>query len=440
MKSAILVILVFLSMAAAQQIPQQLTQQLIQQPAQQTVGNFVPDVILSTTSPFYVPAGFSSNVSLKAVNNGRDPVENVVIDVGSANNSVMVDGPTQRSLGSLVSGEERETRYTLYSSYETPPGTYYIPVNVSYLRHNRPFSYTTGLGVSVLSSQPVFYIDVLDSPIEVGVGGNVTIKVKNVGDYPVHNAYAMIKRPQPAAQGNATGTNVTQLLGGSASSGTSGDTESAMVIGSATVFIGDIAPEEQESISYTIVPDADLAPGTYSYEMQISYSPQSANQSVNQSYPFGILFVGKPSVYLSSIEIARSASGVTISGDANNVGSEQVKSVILEATEDEFFAPAYSGSTYYVGTMEPDDFIPFELGVISKKPNTGTYNYNISIRYLDSRNEEHTGLFAVTMPPMPPETEPRTEPSVLLIAVLISVIAIIVIVAIVIVRRRKRNE
>ncbi len=439
MKSAIILMLLFVSLVTAQQIPEQLTQQILQQPAQQESSDFVPDVVLSASLPFYVPAGYSVNVSLKAFNSGRSVVENVVVDMAQTNSSVFIEGSTQRALGSLKPGEEKEIRYTLYSSYETPPGTYYVPVKVSYLRHNRAFSYSTGIGVSVFSPQPVFSINILDKPLEVGIGGNVTVKITNAGRYPAYSAYATIRRAQQAPQENATASGAASLLGGTPTSGTSGSADNTMVAGSTTIFLGDIEPGEQKNVSYYIVPNADLEPGTYSYEMQISFYPQSANQSISFSYPFGILFVGRPSIYLSSIEISQSIDGITISGDANNVGSETVKSIILEATEDDYFAPAYSGSTYYVGTMEPDDFIPFELKVMNKKPNIGPSEYNISIRYLDSRNEERVELFTLTMPPKPPEAESSRGPSVLLWVALLFAIIVIAVAVIIILRRRKRN-
>lgn len=441
MKSAVLFVFLVLSLAAAQQVPEQLTQQLFQlPPTQQEGSNFVPDVVLFTSAPFYVPAGYYIDVSLKAVNTGRSSVESVMIDLGSANSTILVDGPTQRSLGSLKPGEEKTLGYSLYSSYETAPGTYYMPIKVSYLRHNRPFSYTTGVGVSVFSPQPVFSIEVLDRPLEVGIGGNITVNIKNAGSYPAYNAYATIRRAQTAQQQNPSSVDVTQLLSGTAPAGTSAVQDNSMVVGSAAVFLGDIKPGEQKSVNYTIVPDADLAPRTYAYEMQISFYPQSANQSIAFSYPFGMLFVGRPSIYLSSIEVSGSGGMVTISGDANNVGSEKVKSVILEATEDDLFAPAYSGFSYYVGTMEPDDFIPFELKVMNKEPNTEPHAYNITIRYLDSRNKEKIELFTITIPPQPTEVESNRGPSVFHLILVLLAIIIIAVVLFISVRRRKRNE
>ncbi|MDY6985681.1 MAG: hypothetical protein SVE93_04670 [Candidatus Thermoplasmatota archaeon] len=198
MKSAIILMLLFVSLVTAQQIPEQLPQQILQQPAQQESSDFVPDAVLSASLPLYVPAGYSVNVSLSALNSGRSTVENVVVDMAQTNSSVFIEGSTQRALGSLKPGEEKEIKYTLYSSYETPPGTYYVPVKVSYLRHNRPFSYSTGIGVSVFSPQPVFSIDIFDKPLEMGIGGNITVKITNAGRYPAYSAYATIRRAQQA--------------------------------------------------------------------------------------------------------------------------------------------------------------------------------------------------------------------------------------------------
>ena len=305
---------------------------------------------------------------------------------------------------------------------------------MSYLRHNRPFSYTTGVGVSVFSADPMFSVSVSDKPLQIGIGGEVRIEIRNIGNYTAYNTYATMRKGQ--TRENQTAQNTTQLLDMSGSATNVSEDANSMIAGSARTFLGDIKPGSSANANYTIVPEGDMSPGAYSYELELSLYPKSANQTIVQRYPIGIVFEGRPRVYLSSIEVSVADRNISISGDANNIGSEIVKYAVLETTENDLFAPAYSGSTYYVGTLEPDDFIPFELKAMSKASNTEPQDYDIRISYMDSRNREISELFTVTIPPQPPQTEGSDEPSYLRLVLLVVVIVIVVLL---ILWRRRRN-
>ena len=430
MKPLVFFAMVILSLASAQQID--LTQQLA--PTQQQGAPFVPDIILLSDSSFSVPSGYSNNISMRAVNRGNSQVENVIIDIPQVNSSVFVEGTTQKSLGALKPNEEKTFSYAISSSYETAAGNYFLPINVSYLRHNRPFSYTTGVGVSVFSADPMFSVSVSDKPLQIGIGGEVRIEIMNIGNYTAYNAYATMRKGQ--TQENGTAQNTTQLLDMSGGATNVSENANSMIAGSARIFLGDIKPGSSANVSYTIVPKGDMSPGAYTYELELSLYPKSANQSIVQRYPVGIIFEGRPRVYLSSIELSVADRNISISGDANNIGSEVVKYAVLETTENDLFVPAYSGSTYYVGTLEPDDFIPFELKAMSKASNTEPHDYDIRISYMDSRNREISELFTITIPPQPPQTEGNSEPSYLRLVLLIVVIAGVVLL---ILWRRRRN-
>jgi hypothetical protein len=430
MKLLVFFAMALLSLASAQQV--NLTQQLA--PTQQQSAPFVPDVILLSDSSFSVPGGYSNNISMRAVNRGNSQVENVVIDVPQINSSVFVEGTTQKSLGALSPGEEKTFSYVISSPYETAAGNYFLPINVSYLRHNRPFSYTTGVGVSVFSADPMFSVSVSDKPLQIGIGGEVRIEIRNIGNYTAYNTYATMRKGQ--TRENQTAQNTTQLLDMSGSATNVSEDANSMIAGSARTFLGDIKPGSSANANYTIVPEGDMSPGAYSYELELSLYPKSANQTIVQRYPIGIVFEGRPRVYLSSIEVSVADRNISISGDANNIGSEIVKYAVLETTENDLFAPAYSGSTYYVGTLEPDDFIPFELKAMSKASNTEPQDYDIRISYMDSRNREISELFTVTIPPQPPQTEGSDEPSYLRLVLLVVVIVIVVLL---ILWRRRRN-
>jgi hypothetical protein len=422
----------------AQQLPaQQLPTNQFTQTPQSNVTLMNPDVILFSEGNFVLIQGYSKEVFISVINVGKDRVENIVLNVEPpTNETIFVEGPTQRQIEALEPGERKDISYKIISNLETEIKPYFLPISVSYLRRNREFSYSTGIGISILSSSPLFSIEVESDPLELGIGGEVILDVTNIGDFPAHNVYVTLKRGVTQQEQNET-SNETAMMGLSIPETSSTQNVESMILGSASRYVGNLTPREKSSIVYDIVPGGDLKTGTYTYEAEISCYPSNSNKPIVYRYPIGFLFQGQPVVYLSSIEILNKGEEFVISGDANNIGSDVAKYVVIKSGENEFFAPAFSGSSYYVGTLEPDDFIPFEVGVLIKKQNPEPMDHEIKISYRDAQNRELMDTFVVTIPAQHILPEKKSGDRFGWIVLIVAILLIFAFVAFTLLRRKR---
>ena len=448
MKSSYLLILALIALISvnlfsiegiAQQLPtQQLPTNQFTQTPQGNVTLINPDVILFSEGNFVLLQGYSKEVFISVVNVGKDRVENIVLNVEPpANETIFVEGPTQRQIEALEPGERKDISYKIISNLETEVKPYFLPISVSYLRRNRELSYSTGIGISILSSSPLFSIEVESDPLELGIGGEVVLRVTNIGDFPAYNVYVTLKRGVTQQEQNETTNETASLIGLPTPETSSTQNVESMILGSASRYVGNLAPRENSSIIYDIVPSGDLKTGTYTYEAEISCYPSNSNEPIVYRYPIGFLFQGQPVVYLSSIEISPKGNEFVISGDANNIGSDVAKYVVVESGENEFFAPAFSGSNYYVGTLEPDDFIPFEVGVLIKKQNPEPMDHEIKISYRDAQNRELMDTFVVTIPAQHVLPEKESGDGFGWIMLIVAILLIFAFVAFTLLRRKR---
>ena len=111
--------------------------------------------------------------------------------------------------------------------------------------------------------------------------------------------------------------------------------------------------------------------------------------------------------------------------------------MVVESGENEFFAPAFSGSSYYVGALEPDDFIPFEVRVLIKKQNPEPMDHEIKISYRDAQNRELMDTFVVTIPAQHVLPEKESGDGFKWIVLIVAILLIFAFVAFTLLRRKR---
>ncbi|MEY7848751.1 hypothetical protein AB7C87_06050 [Natrarchaeobius sp. A-rgal3] len=66
-------------------------------------------------------------------------------------------------------------------------------------------------------------------------------------------------------------------------------------------------------------------------------------------------------VLLTGVETTRTAGGVTIRGDAANVGNTDTESVLVRIPDEGDVSPGSSGGDYFIGSIDASEFATFEL-------------------------------------------------------------------------------
>jgi len=64
---------------------------------------------------------------------------------------------------------------------------------------------------------------------------------------------------------------------------------------------------------------------------------------------------------LTSLDIKNTGSYYTITGDINNIGTNSARNVVISVEKDKDITPVQPDSSYFIGTLDSDDFSSFEL-------------------------------------------------------------------------------
>lgn len=82
-------------------------------------------------------------------------------------------------------------------------------------------------------------------------------------------------------------------------------------------------------------------------------------------------------VLLTSVEITQTATGVTLEGDASNIGGTDAGSVLVEVPDSADVRPVAPSGRYFVGDVETGEFATFEL-TVEAPPNASSVPVEIS--------------------------------------------------------------
>ncbi|QKQ98336.1 hypothetical protein GKQ38_02290 [Candidatus Nanohaloarchaea archaeon] len=142
-----------------------------------------------------------------------------------------------------------------------------------------------------------------------------------------------------------------------------GTSTPAVVSGTSGKRIGSIAPGETRTVSYTLHIDESAENGVYSIPISLKYENE-AGASLSKSETTGIVVGGKP-----QLEIGLNEDGAIDSGSTGTVtfrfinrGEGTAKFVKVEVLDGQNYS-IRSGSSVYLGDMNPDDYQTAEAEV-----------------------------------------------------------------------------
>lgn len=135
-------------------------------------------------------------------------------------------------------------------------------------------------------------------------------------------------------------------------------------------LLDDVAPDSNESVAFDIPSAVD---GTITYTATYTAAGDSHSTHLrDQSSVTG-------EIRLVSVDSTPSGTGVTIQGDAANLGSTTAESVLLSIATTENVAPAPPTGEYYVGEIEGSEFGTFEL---SASVQSNTDSIPVEVTYI----------------------------------------------------------
>jgi hypothetical protein len=156
------------------------------------------------------------------------------------------------------------------------------------------------------------------------------------------------------------------------------------------VAVGDMEPGDEEAVTYQLIIDGGLRAGQYPATLTLGYlDVDGMMQNDVESVTFSVR--GIVEFNLINVETMNANVGklMNLEADILLIGTESVKFVDVWVEEDQYFG-ATLGSREYLGAVDPDSPIPFDVHVLVRD-NTplGDYDLKLGLKYTDDLNKEH---------------------------------------------------
>jgi hypothetical protein len=260
----------------------------------------------------------------------------------------------------------------------TPPGTYEVPVSLSY-SYTRIVSYGGGqtefsessyrgdqtVTVRVVSA-PRFEVVDTQSTTQIGDRGEVRMTVENVGSEPARDARVSVA---------------------SSSDELSFGTESNR----ADSYVGRWAPGETKQVTYSLAATEDAIQREYSLTTTVDYTDTDGVRQTSEELVTGVTPLDEQSFSVSSLDSTlRVGQEGTISGTVTNEGPSTVYEPVLAVSGGsrnlDFTETEYALSTLAAG--ETAEF-SFEVDV-SDAASTGRQQFTFAVDYQNERGDDRT--------------------------------------------------
>ena len=121
-------------------------------------------------------------------------------------------------------------------------------------------------------------------------------------------------------------------------------------------FLFDVAPESNRTTTFDT---DDYASKTVRFVATYDAAGESHETEISVDLDDQTEIPGE--IRLTAIEAARSGSGVTIAGDAANLGGTDARSVLVSVGEADGVRPVSPSGEYFIGAIDASEFATFEL-------------------------------------------------------------------------------
>jgi hypothetical protein len=282
------------------------------------------------------------------VNNTGGVVNNLIVTT-PGNSSFSLEGETQETIGSIVSGASTNVTLNLISSSNAAIGQYTLPLIFTYQdASGNTTAQTLYVGpVSILDSSTQFRLTMNPlTPTEVGSEAVFQVTVENVGTNPL-SAIVDIN-----------------------------STTAFTPIGISRLYFDPIESGQSASQNVTLGISNSVTAGYY--ELPITVSLSSGNV-VTQN-------VGVPITATSDLTVTATSSSGVVTVQISNTGNAPIRSVYVSASSSNFIISG--GSDKFVGTLNVDDFATISL-TVAQRPGTSNNTIAVTTSFKDSNNIPH---------------------------------------------------
>ncbi|RLI02634.1 hypothetical protein DRO31_03680 [Candidatus Bathyarchaeota archaeon] len=338
---------------------------------------FRPSLVYSPTlEDIEVKAGATNDVSFMFSNIDNETITDVNVVLSSSISSITITENVVMSINEIASGDSFSVNPKLSIIEGTTLGVYSITAGVSYKdTDGNRFHQMFSLPVNVASSAAVRNTRVTIEEIEVLEGTILP------GD--IFTVELTIKCSGAAAY---------ELLG------TLNFASNSPVspVSPSVISLGDLDADETSKATYSLLASGSIEAGQYLVTAIISYTNSRGTiQSVTETIT--LLVDGLVDFRLLDTESIMVYPGTTdeFEADILLIGTESVEFVSISLEENAVFKRV-QGSEEYIGAIDPDSPIPFDLLYkVDENTEPGTHQMTLLIKYRDHLNKPHETLLNV---------------------------------------------
>jgi hypothetical protein len=332
---------------------------------------FSPRLVYSSdTDALNVKTGSSNLLQYSFTNEGAVNLTNVKFNLESSVNQISIVSGSTKNFDKIKIGEKIGLSPTISVLEGTPLGAYVITATVTYSeesggQYHQNFILPVNVDQTTVSKNTIITIkemSIEDYPINPGDDFELNIAIECSGSV----AYEVIS--SLSFQGNLA----------------------LSPLNPTSVSLGDLEVGETADVSYKLLSAGDIPAGQYPITSTISYTNSKGVPSqlvetltirIEGLIDFEILDA-------PSLTIGKGENG-ELEADLLLIGTESVQFVSIEMLEDNVFQRV-SGSTEYIGAVDPDSPIPFDLNYkVREDAAEGEHDMDIRVYYRDHLNREH---------------------------------------------------
>jgi hypothetical protein len=335
--------------------------------------SYVPKVRFTPSQDRSVKSGTENDVVFTFANNWNQDVSNLSLTLSSSTNTITISDGINSQVGALAVGASVDITPAISITEGIALGTYTITASASYkdsagTRYYQTYQLPLNIDSAAAVRNTIITIesmDVLQESIQPGDIFTISLTIK------------------------CSGADSYNLL----SSINFAPTSMISPVSPTIISLGDLEAGNTVVTTYRLLASGDISAGQYSVPSTITYTnskglPGTLTESftllVDGLIEFDLL--DTPTEMVSAGEISE------LEADLLLIGTESVQFVSIGVVEDGVIERV-SGSDEYIGAVDPDSPIPFDIKYkVKEGVQQGTYDLKLSVQYRDHLNKEHSEI------------------------------------------------
>ncbi len=351
----------------------------------------------------------------------------------------------------IKAGESLSIPIILYASPDAMGSIFQFSVALSYndnLTYRDETKYVYAMVPTIATSSNNFEVEINNQNLIAGQINNVSIKVKNTGDFTANMVTLQVTMPGVQLSSSSLPSSYSGLSGFDLSS-TSSSMSLVIINNDGTWTLGNMASGEEREVSLNILATPSSAGSVTSITAALSYT-NNFFESKEESKSIGILVNGivdimvlQTSTYPVNITVGKAFS---LSINIINLGTSAAEGMIIIPSGNSNFTLSTS-EKLFLGDIEANVPASFTLSYIPADITTGHYVLPLSFTYKDNLGQNLQGYidipFSVTVSNTSSSNETVTQSSLISMIIAnwqyIAIVAVVIVALAVILLMRKRS-